>query len=109
MDPSRRKDDIQINPWTLINMSKEKEMTAVEYARERIRQAANITNETSVEEKTHHKWERYVLPEYLILSLNTKICIAFCLLDLHYEMFCSVSMGNIKDRILGGYFKQSCK
>jgi hypothetical protein len=109
MDPSGRKDDIQINPWTLINMSKEKEMTAAEYACERIRQAANITDETTVGEKTHHKWERYVLPEYLILCLNTKICIAFCLLDLHYEIFRSVSTGNIKDGILGGYFEQSCK
>jgi len=38
MDASGRKDDIQINPWTLIKMSKEKAMAAAERARERIRQ-----------------------------------------------------------------------
>ncbi|KAG2628679.1 protein S-acyltransferase 18-like isoform X1 [Panicum virgatum] len=38
MDASRRKDNIQINPWTLIKMSKEKAMAAAEHARERIRQ-----------------------------------------------------------------------
>lgn len=38
MDVSGRKDDIQINPWTLIKMSKEKALTAAERARERIRQ-----------------------------------------------------------------------
>ncbi|XP_062204245.1 protein S-acyltransferase 18 [Phragmites australis] len=37
-DASRRKDDIQINTWTLIKMSKEKAMAAAERARERIRQ-----------------------------------------------------------------------
>jgi palmitoyltransferase len=37
MDASGRKDDIQINPWTLTNMSK-KEMTATEHACKRIRQ-----------------------------------------------------------------------
>jgi hypothetical protein len=55
MDASGRKDDIQINPWTLTNMSKEKEMTATEHACKRIRQAANITDETTAKEKTHHK------------------------------------------------------
>uniref|UniRef100_A0A0D9XYC0 S-acyltransferase n=1 Tax=Leersia perrieri TaxID=77586 RepID=A0A0D9XYC0_9ORYZ len=34
---TKRKDDIQINPWTLIKMSKEKAMAAAERARERIR------------------------------------------------------------------------
>ena len=38
MDASGRKDNIQINPWTLIKMSKEKAMAAAEHARERIRQ-----------------------------------------------------------------------
>ncbi|KQJ91709.1 protein S-acyltransferase 18 [Brachypodium distachyon] len=37
-DATRRKDDIQINPWALIKMSKEKAMAAAERARERIRQ-----------------------------------------------------------------------
>uniref|UniRef100_A0A0E0ML53 S-acyltransferase n=1 Tax=Oryza punctata TaxID=4537 RepID=A0A0E0ML53_ORYPU len=36
-DGTRRIDDIQINPWTLIKMSKEKAMAAAERARERIR------------------------------------------------------------------------
>ncbi|XP_047053222.1 protein S-acyltransferase 18-like [Lolium rigidum] len=42
-DATRRKDDIQINPWTLINMSKEKAMAAAERARERIRQKLQST------------------------------------------------------------------
>ncbi|GJM87625.1 hypothetical protein PR202_ga03599 [Eleusine coracana subsp. coracana] len=37
-DASKRKGDIQINPWRLIKMSKEKAMEAAERARERIRQ-----------------------------------------------------------------------
>lgn len=38
MDAPGRKDDIQINPWALIKMSKDKAMAAAERARERIRQ-----------------------------------------------------------------------
>ncbi|WVZ89596.1 hypothetical protein U9M48_035976 [Paspalum notatum var. saurae] len=38
MGTSGRKDDIEINPWTLIQMSKEKAMASAERARERIRQ-----------------------------------------------------------------------
>jgi hypothetical protein len=63
MDASGRKDDIQINPWTLTNMSK-KEMTATEHACKRIRQAANITDETTAGEKTHHK------RDYNYLAIN---------------------------------------
>jgi len=43
MDASGRKDNIQINPWTLIKMSKEKAMAAAERARERIRQKLPIS------------------------------------------------------------------
>ena len=32
---------------------------------------------------------------YLILCLNTKMCITFCLFDLHYETSHSISMGNV--------------
>ncbi|KAE8809826.1 putative S-acyltransferase [Hordeum vulgare] len=37
-DATRRKDDVPINPWTLITMNKDKAMAAAERARERIRQ-----------------------------------------------------------------------
>ncbi|XP_037462209.1 protein S-acyltransferase 18-like [Triticum dicoccoides] len=37
-DATRRKDDVSINPWTLITMNKDKAMAAAERARERIRQ-----------------------------------------------------------------------
>ena len=32
---------------------------------------------------------------YLILCLNTKMCITFCSFDFHYETSRSVSMGNV--------------
>uniref|UniRef100_A0A453SB35 S-acyltransferase n=1 Tax=Aegilops tauschii subsp. strangulata TaxID=200361 RepID=A0A453SB35_AEGTS len=52
-DATRRKDDVSINPWTLITMNKDKAMAAAERARERIRQKLPSTPG----EKIHHDRE----------------------------------------------------